>query len=214
VASGRVGAIREIRIVHHVPCGKPKPDPVPWRLNKAANGGGYLANWGVYDLDYLLAVTGWTLRPEVALAQTWPIADHLKHHIAEGSDAETHVSALIRCAGGAVINMSRGEYLATAAYSGWQIIGERGAIRQPVGTGDDYKVEIDGVNPDAGTRTETLWEGAADWDAPHAGPVRDFADALLEGRPPATPLEQARVVQQICDALYHSADTGGCATIG
>jgi len=213
IASGRLGAIREVRIVHHRPCGKPNPNPVAWRLRKAANGGGYLVNWGVYDLDYLLGVTDWALEPETVLAQTWPIAGHLQHHVAEGSDAETHVSALIRCRSGATISMTRAEYAATSQEDGWQIIGERGAIRQPVGSGESYAVFLDTAEASSGTRTETLWEGEATWEPAHAGPVRDLADAVLDGREPATPLEKARVIQSICDAVYASAESGRCAPL-
>ena len=48
--------------------------PAPaWRLSRALNGGGILANWGCYDLDYLLGVCGWRLQPETALAQSWQV---------------------------------------------------------------------------------------------------------------------------------------------
>lgn len=213
IASGRLGAIREIRIVHHNPCGKPNPNPVPWRLSRSINGGGYLVNWGVYDLDYLLGVTGWALEPEMVFASVWPIAEHLRDHVAEGSDAETHVSALIRCRGGATITMSRAEYAATAGQNGWQIIGEKGAIRQPIGSGDGYVVHLDAAEASTGTATQPLWEGDASWEPVHAGPVRDLADAVLDGREPATPLDKARVVQAICDAVYASAASGQCAPV-
>ena len=38
------------------------------------NAGGILTNWGCYDLDYLMTITGWALRPRQALAATWGVA--------------------------------------------------------------------------------------------------------------------------------------------
>jgi len=65
-------------------------------------------NWGCYDLDYLLALTGWQLKPEKCFGQHWQIAPHLLPHLPEGSDAETYYTALVRCAGGTMRWMARG----------------------------------------------------------------------------------------------------------
>jgi predicted dehydrogenase len=43
--------------------------------------------------------------------------------------------------------------------------------------------------------------------------VCDFAEAVRQGRPPRTTLEQALVVQQITDAIYESARSGQAVAI-
>jgi len=39
-----------------------------WRLSKSLNGGGIMANWGCYVLDYVFGLTGWSIHPERVLA--------------------------------------------------------------------------------------------------------------------------------------------------
>ena len=64
IASGALGELRLVRCRANKPAGAAPPAPPPaCRLNKALNGGGILVNWGCYDLDYLLGLTGWQLQP-------------------------------------------------------------------------------------------------------------------------------------------------------
>jgi len=65
----------------------PQNPPPPWRLSKAMNGGGILVNWGCYDLDYLLGITGWMIEPRLALARTWGVPETFAAYAAPGSDA-------------------------------------------------------------------------------------------------------------------------------
>ena len=53
----------------------PQSPPPPWRLSRAMNGGGILVNWGCYDLNYLLGITGWAIEPRLALARTWGVPE-------------------------------------------------------------------------------------------------------------------------------------------
>ena len=74
IAQGSLGDLRVIRCRAWAAAGPPPPQlPPVWRLNKQLNGGGILVNWGCYDLDYLLGLTGWRLQPRHVLAQTWQI---------------------------------------------------------------------------------------------------------------------------------------------
>ena len=118
IASGALGTIRTL----HCRClssdaGTPKSPPPAWRLIRSLNGGGILMNWGCYDLDYLLGLCGWKLKPKLVLAQTWPVAPELLSHVAPGSDAETHFAAIIRCEGGEMITFERAEYAAATGLS-------------------------------------------------------------------------------------------------
>ena len=89
IGSGALGDLRMIRCRAIGAAGKQPDGPRPeWRLKKRLNGGGILVNWGCYDLDYLLGITGWALKPETVFAQTWTIPPQLESHIAPESDAE------------------------------------------------------------------------------------------------------------------------------
>lgn len=210
------GALGEIRVVHCRaldPVGpKPKSPPPLWRLSRELNGGGIFVNWGSYDLDYLLGICGWRLRPQLALAQTWPVAPALHDYIAPGSDAETHIAAMIRCAGGAVIHYERGEFTSSAQTESWQIIGTRATLRLHMNPARNNRVILDKIEA-GGVQTTVLWEGDETDQTVHAGPVTDFATAIQTHTQPRTKLEDALVLQLIADAVYESAASGEAVAI-
>ncbi len=209
IATGALGELRVIRARNISAAGAPPTSPPPtWRLRKAENGGGILMNWGCYDLDYLLGITGWSLRPQTAFAQTWTLPDHYASRAAPNSDAETHLTALIRCDGGAAITYERGEFVAGQAESAWQIVGSRGTLHLRMTTEQEKIIAFDAADAERGIVSEVIWQGEEDAARVHAGPVQDFCAAIREGRQPKTGLEQALVVQQISDAIYRSAQLG------
>jgi predicted dehydrogenase len=209
IGSGVLGALRFIRCRAIKSASEPPTTPPPvWRLKKALNGGGIMANWGCYDLDYLLGVTGWSLRPTQVQAQTWTVPPALESHVAPGSDAETHVAALIRCVGGPVIMFERGEYVASQTEEVWQITGDRGSLRLRMVPDQPRAILHDEASTERGVVTRTIWEGDEDTYMIFAGPVLDFAAAIRERRQPQTSLERALIVQQITDAIYASAEQG------
>jgi predicted dehydrogenase len=212
IREGAIGKLRIIRIRGGTPC-EGQPNRVPWRLKRSANGGGLLVNWGTYDLDYALSRLDWTLNPTTILARTWNIAPPLAELVHPEADAETHVIAQIHSDADCVIELDRGEFLPVVEDE-VQFIGETGAIRHPFRAAGGMKVLIDRIRADGPRETETLWEGDADWEMLHAGPVRDFAAAIRERRRPATDLERWMILQQIFDAAYRSAATGSSETIG
>jgi predicted dehydrogenase len=181
-------------------------------LSRTLNGGGIFANWGSYDLDYLLGICGWRLRPRLVLAQTWPVAGALREHVAPGSDAETHVAAMIRCHDGAAIHYERGEFTSSSPTEGWQIIGSQASLRLHMNPAKNNRVILDKIEP-GGVRSSVLWEGDETDQTVHAGPVTDFAAAIQTGAQPRTNLEQALVLQLIADAVYESAASGQAVAI-
>lgn len=214
ITSGGLGELRTVFCRALSGCGKQPNSPRPaWRLTKALNGGGILVNWGCYDIDYLLGITGWTLKPKTVFAQTWTVPPVFDSHIAEGSDAETHYTALVRCEDGTVINLERGEFMSSHSHSNWEIIGTEGALKLRMGDGNPTNIThtqsttVDGVSSDPLVDTE-------DTEGPHYNnPLTDFAAAIRGNRQPITGLEQALVVQQITDAIYASAETGQAVDI-
>lgn len=172
------------------------------------NGGGILTNWGCYDLDYLLGITGWRLQPQTVLAQTWTAPPSFESHVAPGSDAETHLVALIRCAGGVAITYERAEYAVALEENSWEIIGDRGSLVLQMTPSADKRMTFVAADVNLGTTSETIWSGSDSWDIGHVGPVTDFAYAIQTGCTPQTDLQRALVVQEITDAIYRSAQSG------
>jgi len=209
IASGALGDLRVVRTRSAIAAGEPPQSAPPeWRLKRALNGGGILMNWGCYDLDYLLGICGWSLRPQTVFAQTWPVAPQFESYVAPNSEAETHYAAIIRCEGGTAITLDRGEFMSAYGETAWQIVGSQGSLRLQMTTAQPKVIIHDEGVPGEGVVSRTLWEGEEDGSAVMSGPVCDFAAAIREGRPPKTGLEQALVVQQISDGIYASAEKG------
>ena len=210
LASGALGDLRMVRVRAVLAAGKPpKNPPPPWRLRKAMNGGGILLNWGCYDLDYLLGITGWKLKPKIVFAQTWTVPPQFACHAAPGSDAETYYTALIRCEGGTVISLERGEFMPVQTETAWQIIGTKGSLKLTMtGGGRPRQIIHDETSTEDGVVTKTLWEGEEDLPPANNLLLQDFAKAVREHRQPMTDLEKALVIQQISDAIYASAERG------
>jgi predicted dehydrogenase len=205
IAGGSLGSMRVVRCRALGPAG-PKPDSMPpaWRLTRSLNSGGILANWGCYDLDYMLGITGWSLKPRTVLARTWPISPQLSHRIPLGSDAETHYSALVLCEGDTVLSIERGEYMAAQKDQQWKIIGDRGSLELTMVNAPDKRVIYEHVT-DEGLKSEAIWEGEEDAAGINSRLLQDFALSIREDRSPKTTLEHALVIQQITDAVYESA---------
>lgn len=221
IAEGHLGELREVYIRSAFPAGPPPTQPAPeWRLKRKLNGGGFLMNWGCYDLDYLMGLTGYQLKPQKCFGQTWQIAPEIADRLPEGSDAETAYIGLIRCEGGTMLHIQRGEYMSLANESAWQIVGTKGSLRLTMtavtaagpqasaGASNWKQIWFDELTKDQGTVSSVLWEGEENLERVYAGPVTDLAAAIREDREPTTSLERALVVQRITDAVYASAAAG------
>ena len=182
--------------------------PPAWRLSKALNGGGIMSNWGCYDLDYLFGITGWSLEPQTVLGQTWTVPAPLATQVTPNSDAETHLTALIRCSNGCAITYERGEYVAAPAEAAWEIIGEEGSLTLQMTPAQGKVLTYYQPDPAAGVASQIIWQGSDSYDDLHAGPMSDFATAIRTARAPQTSLERALIIQQITDAIYASAAQG------
>jgi UDP-N-acetyl-2-amino-2-deoxyglucuronate dehydrogenase len=210
VDSGALGALRVVRCrgLSAVSAATVDWTPPPWRVSHALNGGGYLVNWGIYDLDYLMHVTGWQLIPETVLAQTWPITDDLREgRVHPDSDAENHVIVMIRCTNGAVLTLERGEAVSIPDEDVWQVTGERGSLRLQMTPSRGPIVLHDHADPETGLQSTVALEDSGP-DVQHTMPVSDFAAAIREGRQPQTDLTKALALQTILDAIYKSARSG------
>lgn len=216
IAEGNLGDIRVVHIRGIGEDGGPRDNEPPiWRVSHEFNGGGIFVNWGCYDMDYMLGLLSWDIKPKIVLAQTWQCAPQLPMRVHETSDAETHAIALIQCEGGAVINIERAEYVALKAQTTWQIIGSAGSLRLQLTHGHEGPTEIffDKANPDSKITTETLFSGEVNGGDNHGGPAIDFANAIRTGSTPRTSLENGMLMQKITDAVYLSAREQRAVTI-
>jgi len=213
IASGVLGELRAIYCRVHEPArGTPEKSPPPWRLNRSLNGGGILMNWGCYDLDYLLGITGWTLKPRLVLAQMWPVPPRSVPNVAEGSDAESHFAALIRCEDGAVISFERGEYMPAHGQKAWQIIGTHGSLNLIMTPWEAKAITHDDTSTEGGVTTRTIWQ-IDRAESMRKEMVVDFAEAIVQGREPMTNLERSLLIQKVADAIYKSAAAGRAVKI-
>lgn len=182
----------------------PTAPPPPWRLSHALNGGGIMSNWGCYDLDYLLAILPADDRPTEVSASIRGIPDEIGPWVAPGSDAETYVSVMIRFASGATIHLNRGEFLPlTEAKNETIVIGPSASVSVLMvsGTGPATVTRYDAQ----GKTSSEVTAAFGGYDSFHTGMDRDFVDAIVEDREPATGLARARIIQSITDAIYRSA---------
>ena len=214
IADGSLGKIRTIysRAIKAAP-EAPKTPPPLWRQSKGLNGGGILVNWGYYDLDFLFGITGWILKPKWVLADTWRVPPQFSNHVAQGSDAESHYSAFIKCEDNCVITLERGEFVAAKTEESWGIIGTHGSLRLNMPAMKDKSLFFDYSDIQRGVLATTLWKGDDEHIKVHEGPSEDFAKAILENGRTKTTLEHALIIQKIADAIYRSAETGSPAEI-
>lgn len=209
LASGAIGRLRLVRVRATSQAGAlPEALPPVWRLRADLNGGGILMNWGCYDLDFVLGTLGWSLEPQSVFAQTWSAGPAMRPGLPEGSDAETHGVALVRCADDAVLLFERGEYLPSSRDAAWEFLGEDGALHVHMTAHEPASVVLDRYDAAAGVTTEVVFGEEQDMTMVHDGPLTDFARAILAGRAPLTPLNRAILIQRLTDAIYNSAASG------
>ena len=210
IRKGGLGDLRVVRCRAIVAAGGQPTTPRPeWRLVKALNGGGILVNWGCYDLDYLLGITGWMLKPETVFAQTWTVPPSFASHIAPKSDAETYYLATVRCQGGVILSMERGEFMTAQSESDWQIIGSKGSLKLRMTDSNPQSIIHDDITTEKGVISKPLWDSTDTSILTHiVDPLVDFVAAIREQRQPLTSLEQSLVLQEITDAIYKSATQG------
>jgi len=214
VEAGTLGKLRSVRFraILSTPA-NPSENPPPWRESMKLNGGGILVNWSCYDLDYMMQIVGWQLKPRVLLAKYWRIADKMSAYVAPGSDADSHYSAFITCDDDIVLTMERGEFTSASTDQAWEIIGEEGTLHLPMRPQQvkPNAVILDKFVPGKGIVSEPIWQEGD--ESPSDGVLENFVHAVREGKKLKTTLEQALVMQKITDAIYESTRTGQAITI-
>lgn len=214
--SGVLGRIRVVRSLGTRPVPPTPPAPAPaWRLSRALNGGGVLANWGTYDLDHALGVTAWELEPSTVFSTMYGIPTELTGHVAEGSDAETHAVVVVACRGGESVVLQRSEYVASSEEDEICVVGDRGSLRWSLRPATVKSVVHEWFDPVRGVGRAVVWSGPDDFDIHdmQRAVLEDFAQAIRGECLPATDLKHAFVIQSVLDAAYASARTGQAVSV-
>jgi len=170
----------------------------PGRGTLARDGGGVLITQAIHTLDLLLSQTGLPARV-MGLASTSPV------HSLEGEDC---ACALLQFAGGAMATL----LATTAAYPGFperlEFNGTLGSASLEAGV-----LQVAFMNGQAlAVGEEQNSGGGADPMAfdhgAHRAVLKDFIDALRQGREPAVTGRSALAAQQVIEAIMASSRSG------
>jgi len=205
IASGELGAVHRLSVSVLHPAREGYDGTSPFFLHRPGWGGqGVLADWGCYDLDFMLGLCGWALEPETVLARTEGLPAHFREIAQPRNDVEVAVTAQVALTGGAMLHYHRAMFAAVdEPRESWRIECEHGALDLNMVTGAPQLVVqryADGV-----TEREVVVEEAFEWPVIHRGPVIDFVEGVLEEREPMTSLQNALTIQRLTDAIYNSA---------
>jgi predicted dehydrogenase len=148
------------------------------------------------------------------MAKWWPVGEKQVAYVAEGSDADSHYTALILCEDDVALSIERAEFAAVTTEQAWEVIGADGSLHMPMGMrgGKPNAVLLDRFVPGEGVASETVWE-KGEGGGGGGGLLEDFVLAVREGREPRTTLERALVMQKITNGIYDSAESGRAVEI-
>ena len=205
LASGRLGSIRRLIASSLRPPPANYDGTSPFFLHRPGWGGqGALADWGVYDLDYLLGLTGWTLEPQSICAAMSGVPQVYRQIAGPVNDVEVAVTAQVSFSGDAALDYHRDMFAAVdEPREAWRIECEHGALDLQMLTATP-QVILRSFSA-SGIASEIVVEEAYEWPVIHRGPVIDFVDAIVDGRQPMTSLDNALVVQRVVDGIYRAA---------
>ncbi|MCD6361463.1 MAG: Gfo/Idh/MocA family oxidoreductase [Armatimonadetes bacterium] len=214
IASGELGPVRRLSADILQPPRENYDGTSPFFLHRPGWGGqGVLADWGCYDLDYLLGLTGWAHELEVVLGEMSGLPGHFRRIAEPANDVEVCVGARARLSGGVILDYRRAMFAAVDdTRSEWRIECDDGALDLNMLPGSP-QVTVHRYR-DGEVETSPLVEEPFAWDEIHIGPVADFIDAVLDGGRPMTTLENALTLQRLTDAIYQSARTGETVEVG
>ena len=170
----------------------------PGRGTLARDGGGVLMTQAIHTLDLLLSYTGLPARV-MGLASTSPV------HTLEGEDC---ACALLHYADGAMATVQA----TTAAYPGFperlELNGTLGSASLEAGVlqvafMNGQTLSVGGPQDSGGGADPMAFDHAA-----HRAVLKDFMDAIRQGREPAVTGRSALAAQQVIEAIMASARTG------
>ncbi|MCS6244991.1 MAG: Gfo/Idh/MocA family oxidoreductase [Opitutus sp.] len=196
---GTLGKLIRVRL--HATGGLPASiDHLPeWKRNAATAGGGLTVDWCVYELEWLRSVLGDAFAPLDVMA-------NFGFWRREGTSLESSYYAVIRCAGGLEIVVSRQPEIGPRRHA-IELRGETGGLDLPFAPDHPQRVarlftlEADGKTLNSAERGEPT----TDWGGILYGPLTDLADAIRNDTAPSATAEGQITVHAVLDAIYTSA---------
>ncbi len=209
ISEGALGRVYFIRSVGHRFRGRPfvDTDLGEWFKSKELSGGGVVADLVGYALDLILGILGF---PEIASAYAATYQEiELERQRELGCDVEEFGTGLFRLADGATIYLEQATAANTAGLGeGLEFFGsEAGMTLGPL--------TITRADKEGKAVSETPELPADPQRVGSVGPVRQFVDALLDGKPfEICSGYEGYLVQRGIDAIYESAATGHEVPVG
>ena len=201
IASGGIGPLLRVRMSHALPPPGPLSRLPAWKQKRSTNGGGIAMDWGVYDLDWLGFVLGDRLDPLTVYGRT-------DRYGREDGDMETSFSAEILLADGCLVQWER-RVEQGPAFGRIEIRGSDGGLDLPLTPGGTPQtLVLHRYDGEPRLQSEVRSKALTEWAPILQYPIHDFASAILEARPAASPPRTQLVVHGVIDALYASTLSG------
>jgi len=172
-----------------------------WRGKIATEGGGVIFSQAGHTLDLMRWIGG---------PVDWVFTNMTTAPVHQGIEIENVGCVSLRFANGATGSLEA----ATALYPGTperlEIHGTRGTIALEAGNITRWDIQDATPEDEPGDTYEDSGTGASDpmafpitW---HKALIADFVAAIHESRPPAVDGSQGRLLNELCEAIYRSAD--------
>lgn len=198
---GLLGAIRRIRIFTTVPRPPPFAKLRPWKQTALGAGGGLVADWGVYEIEWIRGLLG-------ELPALRAVEARLDYTDRSGTDIESGYEASMECENGLRIEVSRlpGDAPRPGVI---ELETSTESLRLPFTPGKVGEPHLCVERFPPGTTLEgaegvVLSEPLTDWDRTLCGPLVDFAAAVTEGRRPAADATSQVSVHTVLDAILEA----------
>ena len=205
IEAGEIGRVRLLRC-RGLLAAKPVPDkPYPrWRIRHEINGGGILSNWGAYDLDFILSLSGWSFDPEDIKGRVFNVPAEVDGFHIPDSNVETHALCLAENSEGQLLHYERAETYPGDTNSCWEILGTKGSVSMDM-LKAAQGVTLHQLDPEKGAVSKTVcFSEDKDYDL-HRIPVSNFVAAIRGEAPPLTDLRKSALIARIIDGIYNSA---------
>ena len=184
--SGNLGKIVQVRTCNWSWFAPASDNPKVWRVDRAFGGGGPLADVGSHMIDLIIGLFG---LPKSVFA----LCDTLVHDY----DVEDSVAIVMQLPGDAHVTASFGWHSKTWRHE-FEVVGSNGKVLwSPADTGE--------VAVTIGRDTERI--NLPNADNVHRPLIKDFEQAIDQGREPIAPLAEAASTNQVIDAIYRSAES-------
>jgi len=184
---GEFGRLVLVRMTYFSWFNPDPDDPKYWRVVKSKGGGGPLADMATHMFDVMIGLLGMP-KKVYAKAKT----------LVQPYEAEDSSVLLMEYEDGADVVATFHWNSKTWSHE-FEVIGTEAKVKwHPYDTGKVVKT--------VGRRIDEL--DLPNAENVHAPLVKDFVDAVVDGRPPLVPLEEAAKTNALLDAVYRSAEAG------